>query len=442
MNWWREKKKKKKRNLKRGAKLLEELIECCDGKSNPIKFFSIPQILKATNNLNDSYFVFGSRFSYAWFKGENENDAMILIRKGVDIKGNFYRDIAVSSMVSGHKNFMKLVGCCLEFKDPVLVYNGVKTHAPVHLIISVAPWYGRMKIAEDIATALAYLHTAFPRPFVYRSLVPDNVLLDEDLVAKLSDFSGCVSIPEGKTFVKVNRIYCGDIYKDSKYWRDGVVSVETDVYAFGMLMQMLLHGCHEVWVDKLFHRITRKQSADRYAAKTDFVIKYTQYWLLKRMKEGRMEDIFKTVNPEMLKTMGLISEEELRNGFRDVGQLSHRITGEEISDDSITEREDQKRQIQDWLLKHMEEGKMHEIADPEMLEKMGEISEKELSQMKAFLMLSQRCIGLQGEVPTMVEVAKELKKIQRSLKNDSSSPSGESQFHSPQDIASSSQTRF
>ncbi|KAL1194911.1 putative inactive receptor-like protein kinase [Cardamine amara subsp. amara] len=445
MNWWRE-----KPNLKRGAKLLEELIECCDGKSNPIKFFSAPQIRKATNNFSKSNQVSELyKFYDKWYAGKNENHPMILIRKSLDVfygyrEGNLCRDIAISSMVSGQKNFLKLVGCCFEFEDPVMVYNGVRKHDQLHHIISRQPWKRRMMIAEDIATALAYLHTAFPRPFVYRSLIPDNVLLDEDLVAKLSDFSGCVSIPEGETFVKVNRIYCGDIYKDSKYWRDGVVSVETDVYAFGMLMQMLLHGCHEVWVDKLFHRITRKQSADGYAtaARTVFVIKNTQVLLLVLMKGGRTEDLFKHVNPEDLKRMGLISEEELLNGFRDVGQLSHRITGEEISDDSITEREDQKRQIQDWLLKHMEEGKMHEIADPEMLEKMGEISEKELSQMKAFLMLSQRCIGLKGETPTMVEVAKELKKIQRSLKNDSSSPSGESQFDSSQDIASSSQTRF
>ncbi|KAL1217937.1 Inactive serine/threonine-protein kinase ZRK12 [Cardamine amara subsp. amara] len=109
------------------------------------------------------------------------------------------------------------------------------------------------------------------------------------------------------------------------------------------------------------------------------------------------------------------------------------ITRKERSDDSIMETDVQRRHIQNWLLKLMEEGRMDEIADP----KMGKISEEELCQMKAFLMLSQRCIGLRGEIPTMVEVAKELKKIQRTLRHESSSPSGETQFDSPQDIASS-----
>jgi len=80
---------------------------------------------------------------------------------------------------------------------------------------------------------------------------------------------------------------------------------------------------------------------------------------------------------------------------------------------------------------------MEEIADPKMIEKMGQISEEELCQMKAFRMLSLRCMGPSEEVPTMVEVVKELKKIQRSLFNDSSSlSSGQTQFNSAQDISS------
>ncbi|KAL1217948.1 Inactive serine/threonine-protein kinase ZRK12 [Cardamine amara subsp. amara] len=373
---WRRKKKKKRRTLERGAMLLEELIECCDGKSNPIKFFSAHEIHKATNNFNKSNQV--SKYSdpyYKWYSGKDKNHPMIVIRKPLFDSyrhGNFYRDVAVSSMVSGHKNFMKMVGCCLEFDCPAIVYHGVKKHDQLNHIISRQTWKRRMKIAEDIATALAYLHTAFPRPFVYRNMWLENILLDEDGVAKLSDFSYCVAIPKGETFVKVYSSLYGDIYMDSKYMKDGVVSVETDVYAFGMLMQKLLNGFREVWVDKLFHR----------------------------------------------------------------------TTGKEISDDSIIEKDLRRRYIQNWLLKLMEEGRMDEITDPKMLEKMGKISEGELCQMKAFLMLSHRCIG-EVELPTMMEVAKELKKIQRSIKSESSSPSGETQFDSPQHIASSSsQTRL
>jgi len=347
MGWlWRKKNKNKKPELERGAKLLEELIELGHGKSNPIKFFSADEILKATNNFSDSNLVHQEEFYCQWYSGKNENHPMILIRKGTSwwnrlrVDSLLCRDIAVSSMVSGHKNFLKLVGCCLELEYPITVYHGVKKH--YQLEINEKPWKRRMKIAEDIATALAYLHTAFPRPFVYRSFSHQNILLDEDGVAKLTDFSFCVSIPEGETFVRVNRLAGTVDYFDPKYALHGVVSETTDVFAFGMFIGLRL------------------------------LLGYEDY-------------------------------------------LEHYIGGEEEeSEDEFNSK--MKRRVRNFMstLDELKEDRpMEEIADPKMIKMMGQISEQERCQMKAFMMLSVRCIG--EEVPTMVEVAKELNKIQRSL---------------------------
>ncbi|XP_010446895.1 PREDICTED: inactive serine/threonine-protein kinase At1g67470-like [Camelina sativa] len=372
--WWRI--RKKKRISARGAKLLEDLIECCDGKSNPIKFFSSDEIRKATDDFSKSSRiskVLGgfSEYSMRWYSGKIENHCKILVRdKDINVDEDICRDIAVSSMVSGHKNFLKFVGCCLEFEFPVMVYGAVKKH--YILDISEQTWKRRMKIAEDIATALAYLHTAFPRPFVYRCMSLDNIFLDEDGDAKLTDFSCCVSIPEGETSVQVDRVV--GAYLDYKYIMYGVVSEETDVFAIGMLMLRFLMGQKRFW-------------------------------------------------------------------NRDVCEKEEEAYGEGNDDnDSETMRSSAYPFYFKWF-KFMEKQRIEEIADPEMTEKMvGKISELELCQMKAFLMLSLRCVGHKGEIPTMVEVAKELKKIQQtSLITDeySSSPSGETpQLNSPQDVPS------
>ncbi|VYS50054.1 unnamed protein product [Arabidopsis thaliana] len=343
--WWRKKNKNKKLILERGANLLEDLIEFGHGKSNPIKFFSADEILKATNNFSDSNLVYGLVYPFSWYSGKNENHPMILIKKDVGwwrgLRVDLLcRDIAVSSMVSGHKNFMKLVGCCLEFEHPAMVYHGVKKH--YRLEISEETWKKRMKIAEDIATALAYLHTAFPRPFVYRVLSSLNILLDEDGVAKLTDFSHCVSIPEGETFVRVDRAAEGLYsFMDDNYLSNGVVSEKTDVFAFGMFIGLRL------------------------------LLGYESY-------------------------------------------LEHYIGGEEEeSEDEFNSK--MKRHARNLHSTLKEDRPMEEIADSKMIEKMGQISEQERCQMKAFLKLSLRCTGPSEEVPTMVEVAKELKKIQRSL---------------------------
>ncbi|CAL9239258.1 unnamed protein product [Arabidopsis halleri] len=343
--WWR--KKNKKLILERGATVLKDLIEFGHGKSNPIKFFSADEILKATNNFSDSNRVSRLVYPFKWYSGKNENHPMILIKKDVGWWSGLRvdllcRDIAVSSMVSGHKNFLKLVGCCLEFEDRVMVYHGVKKH--YKLDIREQTWKDRMKIAEDIATALAYLHTAFPRPVIYRFLSLWNILLDEDGVAKLTDFSFCVSIPEGETFVRVDRATEG-LYSflDDTYISSDVVSEKTDVFAFGMFIGLRFLLGNE-----------------------DFLELYLE------------------------------EEEESEGGGSDI----------DYEFDSKM-----KRHARNLLSKLKEDRRIEEIADPEM----GKISEQEFCQMKAFLKLSRRCIGPREEVPTMVEVAKELKKIQRSL---------------------------
>ncbi|XP_006300486.2 inactive serine/threonine-protein kinase At1g67470 [Capsella rubella] len=416
MGWLRSKKKNKKPTEseilanKRGTKLLEELIECYDGKSNPIKFFSTDEILNATNSFSGSNRLseldgYGCYHWTDWYSGKNENHPRILVKKLYRYAdGTFIRDIAVSSMVSGHNNFMKLVGCCLQSKNPVMVYDGVKKHYQID--IRRETWKRRMKIAEDIATALAYLHTAFPRPFVYRSICRENILVDEDGVAKLTDFSYCVSIPQGETFVQVEKVAGINGYMDDKYMRNRLVSEETDIFAIGILMLKFLTGKEILWI-------------------------YDDDEEVEAEDEGYDDD------NNSYHSAAMSDINDLRRQFSEETESEEEgeAVGEEDNhDDSGTMLRPANPSFFKQF-KFIEERRMDEVTDQEMLEKMGEISEEELSQMEAFKMLSLRCVGHKGEIPTMVEVTNELKKIQ----NISSSPIGETtQFNSPQDVSSSS----
>lgn len=216
---------------------------------------------------------------------------------------------------------MKLVGCCIEFEYPVIVYyGGERQYSPVDLN-KIVSWRRRMKIAEEVATALAYLHVAFPRPFVYRNMGLKNILLDKNGVAKLNDLSYCVSIPKGETHVKLTWAGKDYDYMDDDYIFSRVVSEKTDVFGFGVFMQKLLTG------------------------------------------EENFEEL--------------------------CGWKNWR----------------EKNKFPKWLSTYMGEGRMNEIVDPKM---SVVLEEEERCLMEAFLVLSERCIGLRGEVPKMVEVAKEL----------------------------------
>ncbi|KDO40345.1 hypothetical protein CISIN_1g047328mg, partial [Citrus sinensis] len=84
----------------------------------------------------------------------------------------------------------------------------------------------RLKIARDIADSLAYLHFGFPRPIVFRSLKIENILFNEENVAKLVIGTRGYSAPE--------------------YINICVLNEKSDVFSFGAFLFELLIG-RDIW---------------------------------------------------------------------------------------------------------------------------------------------------------------------------------------------------
>ncbi|XP_019084928.1 PREDICTED: non-functional pseudokinase ZED1-like isoform X2 [Camelina sativa] len=243
----KKKKKKKISDLKNGGILLEELIASFDGKTNPIRCFSSDEIFKATDNFSESQ-VISSWGYFIWYRGVIEERPVSIKKWSSQNLSNFteaYRDISVSSQMSGHKNTLKLIGCCLEFDLPALVCEYAE-HGPLSKdggISSgeVLPWNVRLKIAKEIATSVTYLHTAFPETIIHRNINPTNIFIDENWTAKLSDFWFCVAIPEGELYVE-DEVKGVTGFVDPDYYWTMKVTEKVDIYSFGVVMLVLLSG--------------------------------------------------------------------------------------------------------------------------------------------------------------------------------------------------------
>ncbi|ESQ44300.1 hypothetical protein EUTSA_v10006099mg [Eutrema salsugineum] len=249
MEFWRRKKEKRKARecfLENGSTFLEDLIADCNGISNPIRMFSSDQISKATNHSDPQWLGSFSEYFIGVIEGRS-----YAIKKLIYYRDKWepesYKDIVISARVSNHSGFLKLKGCCLEFPYPVVVFEkpeyGVLNHGG-----SVGgedepllPWNVRLKIAKEVAIAITYLHTAFPRIIIHRNINPKSVVLDKNWTAKLTNFSISVILPEGKTWV-VDRVTGTLGYLDPVYYHSGIVTEYTDVYSFGILMLVLLTG--------------------------------------------------------------------------------------------------------------------------------------------------------------------------------------------------------
>ncbi|CAH8327442.1 unnamed protein product [Eruca vesicaria subsp. sativa] len=255
MGCWRRKKKNKKKEkekariwfLRNGSMFLEQLIADCNGISNPIRVFSSNQISKATNHFDPCSLIDQSE-TFIWYKGVIEGRSYMLKRFTEPWREDEpYNDIVLSVRVSNYSGFPKLMGCCLDFPTPVVVFKDLEFRflnrrgsigcedAPL------LPWNVRLKIAKEVATAIAYLHTAFPRVIIHRDINPRNVLLDKNGTAKLTGLSLSVTLPEGKSWIE-ETVLGTHGYADPIYSMTGILTASSDVFSFGILMLVLLMG--------------------------------------------------------------------------------------------------------------------------------------------------------------------------------------------------------
>ncbi|KAJ6996441.1 non-functional pseudokinase ZED1 isoform X2 [Populus alba] len=165
-----------------GSLLQEKLISSSNGRYYPFHNFSIEELEKATNNYAPHCFLSYNLLG-TWYKGSLDGRVLsICIPRYPNVHASrnqiineIVNDVAIAAQLSRQRNFLRLIGCCLETPVPLLVYESVKRgnvseqiHVTGEFHSQPMTWKCRLKIAREIAHAVSYLHTAFSRPIVHR----------------------------------------------------------------------------------------------------------------------------------------------------------------------------------------------------------------------------------------------------------------------------------
>ncbi|KAI5555565.1 hypothetical protein BDE02_19G090700 [Populus trichocarpa] len=149
-------------------------------------------------------------------------------------------------MIVHHRNLVSLVGYCNEHENMAVVYeymaNGNLKEQLLENSTNMLNWRERVQIAVDAAQGLEYLHNGCRPPIVHRDLKSSNILLTENLQAKIADFGLSKAFAtEGDSHVITNPAGTPG-YIDPEFRASGNLNKKSDVYSFGILLCELITG--------------------------------------------------------------------------------------------------------------------------------------------------------------------------------------------------------
>ncbi|PAN27232.1 hypothetical protein PAHAL_5G068200 [Panicum hallii] len=209
--------------------------------------FPFSEIQAATSDFSNENLLGEGGFGHV-YKGQLKDGQAIAakVRKEASTQGytEFFSEVQVLSFAR-HRNIVMLLGYCCKESYNILVYEYICNNSlEWHLFdksASLLEWHKRHAIAIGIAKGLRFLHEECRAgPIIHRDLRPSNVLLTHDFVPMLGDF-GLAKWKAASDSIET-RILGQSGYLAPEYAQYGMVSVRTDVYAFGIVLFQLISG--------------------------------------------------------------------------------------------------------------------------------------------------------------------------------------------------------
>ncbi|OEL13084.1 Wall-associated receptor kinase 2 [Dichanthelium oligosanthes] len=210
-----------------------------------LTFFTEKEVKKMTLNYEISI---GKGSFGEVYKGKLEDQTTVAVKKSsteVDKSkvAKFVKEVEIQARMI-HKNVLRLKGCCLEVKFPVLVYEFAAKGSLQGIIHGGKigqerlPLEVRLDIAIGSAEGLAYMHMHTTSKVRHGDVKPDNILLDAQSVPKLADFGLSKVLAQDKE--RVEYVEGSKGYIDPEYLEEGNLTLANDVYSFGVVLLELI----------------------------------------------------------------------------------------------------------------------------------------------------------------------------------------------------------
>ncbi|PON45319.1 GPCR kinase [Trema orientale] len=229
---------------------IEEQIQ---GSSMAPKKFQLKELRRATSNFNPKNKLGRGGFGTV-YKGVIGDKVVAVKRVSKDSRQGQQEFIAEVTTIGSlsHRNLVKLIGWCYESHELLIVYEFMPNGSLDKFIfqdeklgteIPELRWERRRGIIFGVAQALDYLHNGCEKRVLHRDIKSSNIMLDSEFNAKLGDFGLARTIQQSEKTHHTTREIAGTPgYMAPESFLTGRATVETDVYAFGVLVLEVISG--------------------------------------------------------------------------------------------------------------------------------------------------------------------------------------------------------
>ncbi|KAL8520064.1 hypothetical protein ACS0TY_010846 [Phlomoides rotata] len=224
-------------SIARGGSIMEEGVAY---------YIPLPDIEEATDSFSRK--IGKGSFGPVYY-GKMKDGKEVAVKTMADSSSHgtkqFFTEVALLSRIH-HRNLVPLIGYCEEEHQRMLVYeymhNGtLRDHIHGCDNQKHLDWLARLRIAEDAAKGLEYLHTGCNPSIIHRDVKTSNILLDINMRAKVSDFG--LSRQAEEDLTHISSVARGTVgYLDPEYYANQQLTEKSDVYSFGVVLLELISG--------------------------------------------------------------------------------------------------------------------------------------------------------------------------------------------------------